>query len=540
MSVTGIGRIAMADKMSVDQLKEALQNKTLPAYIAIPLIEEKMDMRDRMMRSQAMQGAAQQKAPIGEEILARTDAGIDQLPTGLPATGMAGGGIVAFEDGGEVGEPVRFQNTGLVAPSQGTPFSRTSIGRYFDEQQEIARLRSQLKGKYERLASVLPGAFTEQPEGSMADAQKMLGRIYQMSLPELRTLAAQEGPTAQTAAKPDARIPSTAVAPSPAPAAPAPAGEDKSLVTGAGASVIPGQGLRLPAPPTTSSLGIVQDFLEGTPDKGTGERVGGYFQRSEDREKRLMDALGKDRIQGKAFEGYEAALKKEGEQAGLDKTQAKYMAMLKAGLSMMAGTSRHALENIGKGALLGVEDYQVAYKDLRKAERERMKEFSLIEQARRAEARDDLNRRDQLLMRASDAAQKRDDFGTQALLNAGVEDARTARDIWKTQYAGGVQLGAAQIRANALGTRGTGLTAAQLGRFRQEAMRQIDQNALRAQIAKELKLNKVPAPGADKSFDDKVNEKYNKAINDYVQRILGEGATTDGISQRYSLIGTED
>lgn len=98
MSVTGLGRIAMADRMSVDQLKEALQNKTLPAYIAIPLIEEKMDMQQRMAQSQAMQ--QQQQLPIADQILARSEPGIEQLPTGLPMAEMAGGGIVAFADGG--------------------------------------------------------------------------------------------------------------------------------------------------------------------------------------------------------------------------------------------------------------------------------------------------------------------------------------------------------------------------------------------------------------------------------------------------------
>ena len=102
MSVTGLGRIAMADKMSVDQLKEALQNKTLPAYIAIPLIEEKMDMEEHMMRYRAMRGMGQQQPPIADAILARTaqPAGVDALPTNLPMAGMAGGGIVAFADGG--------------------------------------------------------------------------------------------------------------------------------------------------------------------------------------------------------------------------------------------------------------------------------------------------------------------------------------------------------------------------------------------------------------------------------------------------------
>ena len=44
MSVSGLGRIAMADRMSVDQLREALQNKSLPGYNAVPMIEEKLDI----------------------------------------------------------------------------------------------------------------------------------------------------------------------------------------------------------------------------------------------------------------------------------------------------------------------------------------------------------------------------------------------------------------------------------------------------------------------------------------------------------------
>ena len=104
MSVTGLGRIAIADKMSVDQLKEALQNKTLPAYIAVPLIEEKMNMQERMSQSQAMQGIAQQQPPIADQILARTGPGIDSLPTNLATEEMAGGGIVAFAEGGDADE----------------------------------------------------------------------------------------------------------------------------------------------------------------------------------------------------------------------------------------------------------------------------------------------------------------------------------------------------------------------------------------------------------------------------------------------------
>ena len=104
-----------------------------------------------------------------------------------------------------------------------------------------------------------------------------------------------------------------------------------------------------------------------------------------------------------------------------------------------------------------------------------------------------------------------------------------------------MQLTAAQIRANALGARGTGLTAAQLARFRENAMRNIDQNVIRAQVARDIKLSKVPALGADKDFDERVNKAYEKAINDYIQRVLGGGASGTAF-QGYSIIppGAED
>jgi hypothetical protein len=104
MSVTGLGRIATAEKMSVNQLQEALENKTLPAYIAVPLLEEKMDMNSRMQAMAAMQQAQQPRIPIGQRVMQRAaaESGIDQLPSNLPVVRGAGGGIVAFEDGGEV------------------------------------------------------------------------------------------------------------------------------------------------------------------------------------------------------------------------------------------------------------------------------------------------------------------------------------------------------------------------------------------------------------------------------------------------------
>jgi hypothetical protein len=97
-------RMAMAEKLSVQQLQQAIQSGSLPAYIGIPLIEQKNKERSQMAAAQ--QG--QEKPPsVASQILQQAEQGIDQLPSNLPteqdeAMGMADGGIVAFADTGLV------------------------------------------------------------------------------------------------------------------------------------------------------------------------------------------------------------------------------------------------------------------------------------------------------------------------------------------------------------------------------------------------------------------------------------------------------
>ena len=514
-----IGRIAMADKMSVGQLEEALQNKTLPAYIAIPLIEEKTSMTQRMQMAQAAQSQAPQM-PIAEEVLQKANAvqmGIDSLPTNLPmeeAQMMAGGGIVAFDKGG----PISFQNQGLV-PKTKEELDREAmmdtIRRLKAAGMDIATLPGRgVAGAFESVVTrplrafgvsipYLPSEFYGGDASSMTPYYDAIRRED-----EARAAASP------VAVKPDAVIPPSAVAP---PAGTPPADQG---IAGLPSNLQAG----LPKPPEM-----------GATRAGIDKTLADYLGRSEEREKRLMESLGRDRLQGKAFQDYEQTLRKEAEAAGAEKEDAKGMALLKAGLAMMAGTSQHALENIGKGALAGVADYQAAYKDLKKAERERTKEFALIEQARRAEEKGELERRDNLLMRASDAAQKRDDFGTRAIMEAGVKDADRAFDIWKTQYAGGVTLAAAQARRGQ-----AGLTQAQLGRFRENAMKAIDPNTIRAQVAKQDKLKKVPPPGADAGFDKRVNDAYEAEIAKYIERVLGTGTSAGGLPTGFRLVTDEE
>lgn len=92
------------DSYSIDMLTAGVQNGTVPAYIGIPLIQQKTQ---ELNKNKALMGGMEQgQPPIAQEVLdqAQQVAGLDGLSTGLPAEGFAPGGIVAFADGGEADE----------------------------------------------------------------------------------------------------------------------------------------------------------------------------------------------------------------------------------------------------------------------------------------------------------------------------------------------------------------------------------------------------------------------------------------------------
>lgn len=133
-----------------------------------------------------------------------------------------------------------------------------------------------------------------------------------------------------------------------------------------------------------------------------------------------------------AYKGYEARLKKEEDAASTDKDKALGMSIFRAGLGMLAGTSQYAFENIGKGALTGLEDYQSALKDLKKAQRERDKAFADIEQARLAEKRGDLKTHTELQAKGIEAlgsAKNRTVYAFEKIFDV---NTRTATGIFET------------------------------------------------------------------------------------------------------------
>ena len=136
---------------------------------------------------------------------------------------------------------------------------------------------------------------------------------------------------------------------------------------------------------------------------------------------------------GKIAEELEKTLRKEEEGATGERKQAAAMAIFNAGLAMMAGTSPRALENIAKGAMAGSAQYGEALKDLKKASKERQKMLADIEQARRAEARDDHKTAMEYLRRRNEREERADGFFLEASAKLGFSKADAATRLYGTQ-----------------------------------------------------------------------------------------------------------
>jgi hypothetical protein len=64
----GLGRVALAERLSISQLEEAIQNRTIPAYIGIPLLEEKTQLEERMRAAQ-MGMTPQPEMTIADQVM---------------------------------------------------------------------------------------------------------------------------------------------------------------------------------------------------------------------------------------------------------------------------------------------------------------------------------------------------------------------------------------------------------------------------------------------------------------------------------------
>ena len=96
MSITSMNaRMGMAEKLDIPQLTKAVQDGTVPSFIGIPLIQQKMQ------EAQQAKALATPKAPpIAQQVLQQAQAmqGVQALPTNMPEE-YAQGGILHYAEG---------------------------------------------------------------------------------------------------------------------------------------------------------------------------------------------------------------------------------------------------------------------------------------------------------------------------------------------------------------------------------------------------------------------------------------------------------
>ena len=116
--------------------------------------------------------------------------------------------------------------------------------------------------------------------------------------------------------------------------------------------------------------------------KEIGEMTDAEAAMLEQNKKQLLADIEK---RGPAMAGYETRLKGREERLSKQESDLSGMSIMEAGLAMMAGTSPHALTNIGAGAQSGVKSYKAGLEKLAEARDKLDESFAKIEELRRSE-----------------------------------------------------------------------------------------------------------------------------------------------------------
>lgn len=330
MSITSvISRMAMAGKLTVDQLRQSIQSGSLPAYIGIPMIEEKNKEKEQMaaaqqgfpeeqqspsVTAQILQKAEQQEFPEEQESL-----GIDRLPSNLPTErdeemGMAGGGIVAFA--GDSGSLVRSEPQYSSEPVDDPEY-----------QSSIEVPKGALSGWFRNHMEKI----RKQNEESAAARGQPIATLPKVVVDSGPTIPIRTDDMDITR---DTGIPGGAL-------------PDKGINNLPAAKTAPPGTPGAPRPASTANIPLTTD------------------------EMRSQVASGK----GSALDQYADMLMKERGSSAKDRQQAKGMAIFQAGLGIAGGTSPNAFANIAQGSLPAIQAYQQELKGLRAEDRDRIKQL---------------------------------------------------------------------------------------------------------------------------------------------------------------------
>lgn len=350
------------------------QNPTgdVPQYLVLGELQRRKTMREEFQQSQTqapqttvaddLAGLAAMRPQMQQP---QPESGIANLPipdTMFQEQNMAGGGIVAFAGGGGTSERTSSVLGRTIGPSEASniQFDALMAGRrgYEARLAQISARMAELSG----FAGLRQQTPAEQREYETLKAERDRINSQMGSLKSDISKSYDFKPTTPTA--------SPATQPAPAAPAPAPAAPTASAVS-------------IPAVPREPTLPQVPEFkptlleTEGA-RKALLDAQDMYSPKAiKERRQAEREAAGIKDVYASQME----ELSKEREGLKGKKDEAINMALIEAGLGMMAGTSPFALTNIGAGAARGVASLKEAQKELNQAQRELRREGNSLARA---------------------------------------------------------------------------------------------------------------------------------------------------------------
>jgi hypothetical protein len=316
-----------------------------------------------------------------------TEAGVAALPLSEDTFTAAGGGMIAFDDGGPV---ARFSTAGVVG---GLPALQGSSGGY---QLGIKALMAANPGMTLAQATrLLLGPAGAVAGGGLMATQALMATDKGVGQDAAMGSGYDYGPEIMAGGQPDIPVEVTG-----------PRGE--SLLLPRQQAMDPVTNKYVDVPPSARSPGLAGVLDKNTapvapvaaptaaaPAAPTAAPVAAPPEtdalvktatQADDFASILSEIQGA-MPEGKALEGFEKDIMADREARKAEKSQAGYMSLAIAGLNVAAGTSPFALVNLGKGLAEGLKNYADELKGQKKLDREDRKMLADINKARRDEAR---------------------------------------------------------------------------------------------------------------------------------------------------------
>lgn len=106
-----MSRLGNAEKLSITQLQKAIQDGTLPAFVGVPLLQEKVKLAQSVQMAQA--ASHTQPQTVADQVMAQAQ-GIEQAQSNLPQT-YADGGILNFQPQNTDDSEHEYAGGGMIA-----------------------------------------------------------------------------------------------------------------------------------------------------------------------------------------------------------------------------------------------------------------------------------------------------------------------------------------------------------------------------------------------------------------------------------------